>query len=128
MPIQIQWDDPQQSCIHTIFTAPFDLNDWYKAVAETCIMLNSVQHPVHIILDLSTFDHLPIKLIDALNTSKPRYHVNQDIQIAVVHESLVIPMQTLLNDTDMIEGTAVVARINEAYRLLNDMRVLAMAS
>jgi hypothetical protein len=126
MPIQIQWDDPQQSCIYTILTAPFDLNDWYNAVAKTCIMLNSVQHPVNIILDVSLFDHLPMKLIDALNTCKPRYHANQYAQIAIVGERMVIPMQTLLDEAELMQGTAVVSSLVEANRILDEMRMIAV--
>ena len=124
MPIQIQWDDAQQSCIYTVLTAPFDLNDWYEAVAETCTMLNRVQHPVNIILDMSIFDHLPMKLIDALNSSKPRYHANQYAQIAIVGERMVIPMQTLLEETELMQGTAVVSSLVEANEILNEMKVL----
>lgn len=128
MPILIQWDDPQQSCIYTVLTAPFNLNDWYEAVTETCIMLNSVQHPVNIILDMSIFDHLPMQLIDALNTSKARYHVNQSAQIAVVGTSMVNPMRTLLDNTDMMRGTHVVSSLMDANDILDEMKVLARVS
>ena len=128
MPIQIQWDDSQQTYIRKVFTAPFDLNDWYEAVTETCIMLNSVQHSVNIILDMSIFDHLPMQFIDALNTSKSRYHINHFAQIAVVQQSLAIPMQRLLDDTDMLQGTHVVSTLETAYQILDEMRFLASAS
>lgn len=125
MPNQIQWGDPQQSTIHTILTAPFNLNSWYEAITETCIMLNSVQHPVNIILDMSSFDHLPMQLINALNSSKPRFHDNHHAQIIVVQKTLRNPAQILLSDTDMLRGTAVALSLVDAYELLDKLRVFA---
>jgi len=121
----MQWGDPQQSTIHTILSASFDLNDWYEAITELCIMLNSVQHPVNIILDMSSFDHLPMQLIDALNSSKPRIHDNHYAQIIVVQKSLLNPAQILLNDTDMLRGTAVVLSLIDAYQMLDKIQVFA---
>ena len=125
MTIQIQWGDPQQASIQINLTAPFDLNGWYNAITEVSMMLNSKQHPVDIILDLTKFDRLPMQLIDALNSSKPRFHDNQYAQIAVVQHPLLIPMQALLKETDMLHGTAVVASLIEAYQLPDQMRVVA---
>jgi len=125
MPVQIQWGDPQQSSIQITFIASFDLSEWYEAVSKTCIMLNSVRHSVNIILDMSYFDCLPTELIDALNSSRSRYHDNQYAQIAVVQRPVLIPMQTLLNDTDMYHGTAVVSSLIEAYQMPNKVREFA---
>ena len=110
------------------FISAFDLTEWYEAVSKTCIMLNLVRHPVNIILDMSYFDTLPMEFVDALNSSKPRYHDNQNAQIAVVQHSLMMPMQTLLNDTDMFRGTSVVSSLIEAYQMPNKMREFAKVS
>jgi hypothetical protein len=125
MPIQIQWGDPQQASIQINFTESFDLDSWYKTITEVSMMLNSKQHPVDIILDLTKFDRLPMQLIDALNSSKPRFHDNQYAQIAVVQHPLLNPMRTLLNETDMLRGTAVVASLIEAYQMPDQMRTVA---
>lgn len=125
MPVHIQWGDPQKASIQITFISPFDLNDWYDSVTKTCIMLNTVQHSVNIIIDLSYFDSVPMQLIDALNSSKSRYHDNQSAQIAVVQRPVLIPMQTLLNDTDMFHGTAIVSSLIEAYQMPNTVQEFA---
>ena len=125
MPIKIQWGDPQQNTIHTLFSTPFDLNDWYEAITKTCIMLNTVHHPVNIILDMSSFDHLPMTLINALNSSKPRLHNNQEAQILVVQKSLLNPAKILINEADMLRGTAVASSLTNAYQMLDETQVFA---
>ncbi len=128
MPIQIQWGDPHQASIQITFTSTFDLTEWYEAVSDTCIMLNTVRHPVNIILDMAYFDTLPMQLVDALNSSRARYHDNQYAQIAVVQKPVQMPMQTLLKDTDMLRGTAVVSSLIEAYQMPNKLREFAKVS
>lgn len=125
MPVKIVWDDSQETVLRQIFTSSFDLSDWYEAVTQTCQMLNTVYHPVNVILDLSEFDQLPPDLINILNQSKSRYHTHQSAQITVVHPNCVKPMRTLLNNTDILTGSGVVASLDEAYHTFNRLQLLA---
>ena len=128
MPIHTLWNDTEQRSINIIFTTPFELSDWYQAISQVCNMLNKVQHPVNIILDMSALDYLPMSMIENLNTSKPRYHINQYAQVAIVNKQFVHPMRTLLHDTDLFSGTHVVSTYEEANRTVNALALLLAVS
>ena len=117
MPIQLLWNNPQQSSITIKF--PHDVRecDWFTAVSHLCIKLNEVHHPVNVIIDMSTLNDVPFDIIASINASKPRFHANHGLQVAVMKSSLRRPLSALLRDTDVNTGTAVVTSVEEANNL-----------
>lgn len=60
MGIQVQWDNPQHTIIRYDFAAHWTSEDFFDAIAADDDMIASVDHPVHLILDMSKSDTVPV--------------------------------------------------------------------
>jgi|GEM_PF-2497328 len=130
MPIQLLWSNPQQSSITITINFPHDVRecDWFTAVSQLCVKLNEVNHPVNVIIDMSALNDVPFDIIASINASKPRFHANHGLQVAVVKPSLRRPLSALLRDTTVNTGTAVVSSVKEADDLLMSQMQFAKIS
>lgn len=119
MPIQLRWNNTEKTLLHQIFTESFDLDDWYHSVTEVRIMLNELQHPINIMLDLTALDQLPCDWVNIINRYAPHYHAMQAQQVIVVREYHLKPLQVLLNLGDTSNTIQVVSSKHAAKQLFN---------
>jgi len=124
MPVQLLWNNQQQSSLRIVFPASAQECDWYTAVSQLSIMLNQVKHPVNVILDMSELKQLPFDIIASINASKKRYHKNHGAQVVVLKSSLHRPMNALLRDTSIMTGTKIVGSLNEADQAFRQLMPL----
>ena len=114
MSIKLLWHNQQQLSIRMSFEKTATVNDWYMGISQLCVMLNEINHPVNVILDMSELDHLSYDIIASINACKPRIHDNHSSQVAIVRPHLQRPMNALLRNNSIITGTWVVTSIEEA--------------
>ncbi len=127
MPIQLKYSETQQSYIYLTLTPSYTLNNWYEAISTLCVMMNQVDYPINLILDMSTLNQLPLDIIEALNCSTARYHKNHYAQVAIVKSALCVPMQTLLDNVNMTQGTAVASSYEQAISMCESLKLTAIA-
>lgn len=128
MPIKTLWNDNTQTTIRMTVPQTVQECDWYTAVSQFCVMLNTVTHPVNLIIDMSDLKALPFDIIASINASRPRFHANHGAQIIVVKKSLGRPLSALLRDSNMMTGSGVATSIEEAQATLTNMMQLEKIS
>lgn len=127
MPVQLKYSETQQSYIYLTLTPSYTLNNWYEAISALCVMMNQVDYPINLILDMSELNQLPLDIIEALNYSTARYHKNHYAQVAIVKSSFTVPMQTLLDNVNMTQGTAVASSHEQAISMCESLKLTAIA-
>lgn len=60
MGIQLQWDNPERTIIRYDFDSHWTSEDFFNAIAADDPMIASVDHPVHLIFDMSNSDTVPV--------------------------------------------------------------------
>ena len=60
MPISVRWNDQDRTCIETRFDDPWTLDEFVEARKTWHRMIKSVDHRVHVLLNMSETYQMPI--------------------------------------------------------------------
>jgi hypothetical protein len=60
MGVAVEWDDDQQTIIRMILSGHWTLAEFTSANTKTVLMVRTVRHPVYVISDLRTTEHIPL--------------------------------------------------------------------
>lgn len=125
MPISLKQNEIKQAYIYLTITPSYTLNEWYESISTLCVMMSQANHPINLILDLYAFDQVPMDIVEALNYSTARFHKNHAAQVAIVKPAMCVPMQTMLNNTDIMRGTAVTSSHHDAINQCESIQLAA---
>ncbi len=76
MPIHIEWDNSEKKILVYTFEGVWSLNEFYIAFAQGNLMMDSVNHTVHTILDMRKSGSLPNGFIGTIRTLGAKPHDN----------------------------------------------------
>jgi hypothetical protein len=69
MPIDVQWDDDNQTVIRYVFKTPWTWTEYHAAIEQAWTMAKSVDHPTDTITDMSGSRLLPDNLFANIKRS-----------------------------------------------------------
>jgi hypothetical protein len=84
MPLKIVWDDEAKTVIRYVAEGVWNWNDLHKHAKLATFGLNTVQHPVETIFDLSRSIRLPAGAVGHLRSLGKRDHPNRQPRILII--------------------------------------------
>src|SRR5689334_21301759 len=89
MPIETQWENDEKQVIVSVYTGLWGLDEFYQAV-ETCNrLMDSVDYPVNLILDMSKSTTLPNGFMGAIRSMSQKPHPQMGVMAIVGASKLV---------------------------------------
>jgi hypothetical protein len=83
MPINVVWKNPEKTILVFSYVGRWDLNDFYQSNEKGNLLLDEVQYPVHLVLDVSASRTAPNGLMNAMTNTTRKLHVNTGVMIMV---------------------------------------------
>lgn len=83
MPISPQWDNENHTIIRYHTQGDWELEEYSRANFHTWSMIESVDHPVHVIVDFTHANGFPKNLLSFASTTNSQIHPRQSLIIGV---------------------------------------------
>lgn len=74
MPIKVEWETDEKVVLLSIYEGTWDLDEFYAATHVINTMMDSVDHKVHLILDMRKSRGLPKGFIGAIRITGKKRH------------------------------------------------------
>lgn len=125
MPIQVIWDNEEQTIIRQIFSDPWELSAYYDAIKITNAMMDSNENLIDIIIDGSDAHALPRNLLSGLGYVEAHVHARERYVIAVTQNLLVKGFFGILKRVKPSLGAKVklVNTLDEAYAAIQQLEI-----
>ncbi len=119
MPIDLFWDDPQQTILHSQFGETWTLEEYHDAIDQMYEMISSVPHRVHIVSDFSRSRSSPAKLLSIGAHIENRKAINSGINVIIGATSFLKSMLQVAQRLYLIDTEIYLANsVEEAYQLI----------
>jgi hypothetical protein len=124
MAVLTQWDDPQRTILRYVFSGRYTWEDLHTAAKSAQRLLDSVYHPVDVILDIQHSSHTPREFIGEFRRLATITHPNTGLHILVSNN----PLNALLFQTfagmyrHLAPRYTLVSTLDAAYGLINETR------
>lgn len=89
MGIMVEWDNPEHTVIRFIYTGQWSVDDLFSATQESRVMMDSVNHRVHGIIDMRSSKLVPNGALSLGRNVSLRKHPNQGRSIVIGANNLV---------------------------------------
>ena len=83
MPINVMWKNEEKTMLGFMYEGKWDLNDFYQANQQGNSMLDSVNYPVALVMDVQGSRMIPNGFIAALSNTSKKIHPNAGIVVMV---------------------------------------------
>jgi hypothetical protein len=83
MPIRADWDNEAHTIIRYHVQGPWELEEYGKANFHTWSMIESVRHPVSVIVDFTDAHGFPRNLLSFASTTNSQIHPRQHLIVGV---------------------------------------------
>jgi hypothetical protein len=83
MPINVTWKNAAKTILVFSYEGRWDLNDFYQSNEKANFMLDEVDHPVDLVLDVVASRTAPNGLMNAMNNTSRKLHPNTRLMIMV---------------------------------------------
>lgn len=111
MAIQVQWDNPEKTVIYYTFEGRWTFKDFNGVYQEVFAMLDTVNHPVHAIVDLSKSPFFPTDTLSEMRRLTFEQHRNGGITVIITQNHMAHAMYNFLR--------SVYRRFSEVFHLVN---------
>jgi hypothetical protein len=91
MPIQVFWDNEDHTIIRYVFAEPWVWSDLRAAVTASNSMLDSVDHKVHFIHDVTAITSVPLDTLTHLRSLVDKEHPHTGQSVIVGGKTSAIP-------------------------------------
>ncbi|GAB4512452.1 MAG: hypothetical protein OHK0046_11980 [Anaerolineae bacterium] len=91
MGIRVVWDNPEKTTLRQVFSGRWELDDLYQCADKTHRLISSLEHPVHVIMDL-TDSQAPTNMLSAVRYLESRVAPNQGIVVMVGADDFMASM------------------------------------
>lgn len=124
MAIDIQWDNEEKTIVRQTYGEVVTPEEYYQMVKQSAELLNSVNHPVDLIVDLRKLKFTLRGMTTMTQYANKMVPANQRIVVAV---GLPATIKQIINLLMRIapraaKNTYYVDTIEEAYRILEEQR------
>lgn len=94
MPITIAWDNDDKAVLRLTATGRWNWNDFHKNMRVATFWLDTVDHPVEIVVDLSQSDKLPAGALGHIRSLGTQIHPNGRARLLIIglDESVTGPL------------------------------------
>jgi hypothetical protein len=83
MPFEIRWDNDEESILLMRVTGEWSLGDYYMRYLEGKIMMEAVEYPVFLILDMTDSARIPSRMMSTASFSKKNRAKNLEFTVFV---------------------------------------------
>ena len=120
MPITVQWDNEEKTIIYYTFDGAWTWDEFYAVYRDVYAMLDTVQHPVHAIVDLRSSRLLPRDTLTQMRRLTYEQHENGGMTVFITSNPLAHTFYTLLTNLyrRALEIFRLAATPEEAYQML----------
>lgn len=97
MTVHVEWDNEEKTVIRTTYQEPVKIEDVFTALDQQVVLLDSVEHPVVMMIDMSTLKRLPHTTLSSYpEIAKHRgiHHPNTAMSYVVMNN---LPMEYMIN-------------------------------
>jgi hypothetical protein len=84
MPITFDWDNEAQTVLRVVATSSWNWNDFHKTLRRATFWLDSVQHPVEILVDLRATTRLPAGALGHIRSLGISIHPNHPNRMVIL--------------------------------------------
>jgi len=122
MGIAVSWDNPQRTIICFDFSQGWDWDDVYAASDQATTMLDSVEHTVHIIMDIRNGGKIPGDLMSHAERIASGHHPRRGMMIVVGANRLLRTVGGGLRKLfpDATRNVIFASDLEEAYEIIAD--------
>jgi hypothetical protein len=124
MTITVQWDNAEKSIVRYIYEGPWTLNDFNTAYLQARELMDTVDHKVHLIIDVTKSGLLPSNVLARSQSVARRHHPNEGSVVIVgastFIRSLLEIYQRVYSDLVAPGKFHTAPNLEEARRLLHD--------
>src|SRR5689334_13723089 len=96
MPIEVSWGNPEKTVVYTALKEIWTLEDNHNMIDDMYKLTTSVTHTVHIMLDFTTSQSSPAKLLTSGNHIEKRKADNTGISVIIKANGFVKAMAQLM--------------------------------
>lgn len=130
MPITTIWDNPEQSIIRYVYEGKWTLTEFHQAFDTAYKMMNTVDHKVHLIIDVQNSTILPSGILSQGRTATNRAkHPNHGIILIVGANGLIRAMFDIFKKIygQNVDATSYqfASNLDEAYKILLNLKIPA---
>lgn len=123
MEISVQWDNEEKTILRVYYPERWIWPDLYDAVDRTQAMLNSVSHPVKILVDMSKSMFLPTGSTSHVSNMLTAPHANATVMVVVgasgYLKSFLEVFSEMFNPASNARKILLARTLEEGYELLN---------
>lgn len=122
MTISVFWDGDDKTVIRQEVSQKWSIEDFYLSIEQSNTLIETVKHPVHIIIDMSKSHSLPKGFISSLSSIQNKSHSRIDITIIVGANVLITAFSKLFAKLYPNRDLRfyMVSTLDEARKLLNE--------
>ncbi|MBI1282122.1 MAG: hypothetical protein GC179_28605 [Anaerolineaceae bacterium] len=124
MGIVVQWDNAEQTVIHFVYSGQWTFGDLFDVMQDARVLMDSVDHPVHGIIDLRDSKLMPNGVLSLGRIVTMRKHHNQGKSIIVgangFARTLYDVYRKVYRTTFDESSYAFASSLDEARQMLND--------
>jgi len=125
MPIEVVWEDEAQTIICQRFNGKWNKQDFMESSRKNFEMIESVGHPVDVIMDLTANETNPMQALNIFNTSQSLDEVTSEHQRAVVIVGANLMVEMALKAAKRIARKAaanafVAKSVEEAHHIISN--------
>ena len=84
MSIDFAWDNDDQTVLRLVATAPWNWNDFHKGMRRATFLLDTVDHPVELIIDLRQSNTLPAGALGHVRSLGKPLHPNMRTRLIII--------------------------------------------
>ena len=122
MPITCIWDNPEKSVLRHIYQGSWEWKDFYQSIAEADAMMDTVDHKVHVIVDVRKSKIMPSDTLTHIGHLRGRTaHANRGQTVLVGGNMFLQRLYTLFSKIypEMVMRFLLVSSIEEAYSVFD---------
>jgi hypothetical protein len=84
MPVEFHWDNGEQTLLCFVTRDPWNWNDFHKAMRRATFTLDTVDHPVEILVDFRQSNRLPAGALGHIRSLGKAIHPNTHNRLLIV--------------------------------------------
>lgn len=128
MPVAMDWETPERKIIRVTFMGEWDVDDIHRMITKRNSMMDCVNHPVHMILDMTASTSSPSNLLSVTSRIEVPANKTGSLTILVNPSNYIKSVGKIMQRLSprSFEGVHAVNSLEEAHALIAEQSVHAV--
>lgn len=124
MGINVQWYDDAKTILFVQYEAEWTIEDFYDSITRSYDLMETVEHPVDIVQDLTQMQFFPVRLIAMSRFTEAKAHPRKRYMILAGASLFVEKMLDVAKKLapTVMDDSHFAGSVEAAFRLLDELR------